>query len=76
MVKAKLDKADRIVIPKPYCKVLNIGEGSVLNISFEKGAVVIRPEDTICKICGKVVTTKRTISLCDNCLKEAHNCKI
>ncbi len=71
MKKAKLDTQGRIVIPKPFCKELNIKDGSPLIITFEEGAVVVRPDKFTCGLCGTPIESERSLRLCDKCIGEA-----
>ena len=70
MKKAKLDTQGRIVIPKPFRKAMNIEEGAPLLITFEHDAVVVRPDNSICKLCGSHIESERTLQLCDKCMEE------
>ena len=70
MKKAKLDKLRRIVIPKPFCKELNIAEGSQLLITLEEGAVVVRPNQSTCGLCRSPIESNRSLRLCDKCIGE------
>ena len=47
-----LDKLDRIVIPKQFCKELSMQAGSPVVITLENDSVVIRPEKITCKHSG------------------------
>lgn len=71
MKKAKLDTQGRIVIPKPFCKELNITEGSPLIITLESGAVTIRPDHSICKLCGSPMESEKSLQLCNKCIEDA-----
>ena len=70
MKKAKLDNLRRIVIPKPFCKELNIGEGSQLIIALEEGTVVVRPNQATCGLCRSSIESNRSLRLCDKCIEE------
>ena len=70
MKKAKLDKLRRIVIPKPFCKELNIAEGSQLLITLEEDAVIVRPNQATCGLCRSPIESKGTLRLCDKCIGE------
>ncbi len=70
MKKTKLDKLRRIVIPKPFCNELNIGEGSQLLITLEEGTVVVRPDRDICVLCRISMESKRSLRLCDECIEK------
>ena len=70
MKKTKLDKLGRIVIPKPYCKELNIITGSPLIITLEDGAVVVRPDKMTCRLCNVFIPDGSKIPLCDDCINK------
>ena len=70
MKKAKLDKLGRIVIPKPFCKELNLKTGSSLIITLEDGAVVVRPFDLTCRFCNVSISTESKIPLCNDCINK------
>ena len=74
MKKSRLDKVGRIVIPKPYCKELNLVTGSQLTITLENGAVVVRPDATTCRICHVVIAKNSQIPLCKDCIAKV--CKV
>ena len=70
MKKATLGKNGRIVIPKPFCRELNIAEGSPLLITLEEGAVIVRPNHSTCGLCGASIESERSLRLCDKCIGE------
>ena len=73
MKKATLGLNGRIVIPRSIRKEMNIEEGSPLIITFEEGAVVVRPDKSACGLCGALIESERALRLCDKCLQEAWN---
>ncbi len=70
MKKAKLGTNGRMVIPKSIRKVMNIDDGSPIIITYEKGAVVVRADKSICGRCGSPIEFERTLLLCDKCIGE------
>ena len=71
MNKTKLGLNGRIVIPKSIRKEMSIEEGSPLIITFEEGAVVVRPDKFVCGLCGTPIDSERSLRLCDKCIREA-----
>ncbi len=65
-----LDKLDRIVIPKQFCKELNMKAGSPVVITLENDSVVIRPEKITCKHCGAFMESYQKFQLCKDCIEE------
>ena len=70
MKKVRLDKAGRIVIPKPFCKELNLQTGSVLKITLENGSVLVTPDTTLCKLCSSPISTDKPFPLCSGCISK------
>ena len=70
MKKAVLDKLDRVVIPKDFCKELKLVPGSPIVITMEKGSVVIRSENMICRLCGSIIQPDKAICLCESCIEK------
>ena len=65
----KVDKLGRVVIPREIRKILQINEGTTLDISIEKDGVFIRKTDyESCTICGQVLDKSDTY--CRNCGKK------
>lgn len=73
MYKITLGLNGRIVIPKSIRKQMNIKEGSPLIITFERGAVVVRLDKSICVLCGSQVNSDSSLQLCDKCIKRTLN---
>ena len=65
-----LDKLDRIVIPKQFCKELNMQAGSPVVITLENDSVVIRPEKITCKHCGCFMESYPKFQICKDCIEE------
>lgn len=65
-----LDKLCRIVIPVDYRNALQIGKGSVLTMCMENGAIVIRPANGSCRICGGEVEAEAALPLCPVCIQQ------
>ena len=55
MKKAVLDKLDRVVIPKDFCKELNLSPGSPIVVTLERGGVMIRSEQMVCRLCSTTI---------------------
>lgn len=70
MKKAVLDKLDRVVIPKDFCKELKLVPGSPIVITMEQGSVVIRSENMICRLCGSIIQADKAICLCESCIEK------
>ena len=68
MKKAVLDKLDRVVIPKDFCKELNFSPGSPIVVTMEGGGVMIRSEQMVCRLCGATIDFDRELLLCDSCI--------
>jgi len=68
MKKAVLDKLDRVVIPKDFCKELNLSPGSPIVVTMEGGGVMIRSEQMVCRLCGTTIDFDRELLLCDSCI--------
>ena len=71
MIRALLDKLDRIVIPKDICKSLKLAPGSPVLFSIENGRVVITPEETVCAVCGERIEIQNQLRLCKACIEKA-----
>ena len=70
MKKAVLDKLDRVVIPKEFCKELNLSPGCQIVVTMEAGGVMIRSEQVVCKLCGTTIAYGRELLLCDSCVEK------
>ena len=70
MKKAVLDKLDRVVIPKDFCKELNLSPGSPIIVTMEGGGVMIRSEQMVCRLCGTAIAYGRELLLCDSCVEK------
>ena len=70
MKKVALGLNGRIVIPKSIRKEMNISEGSPLIITFEDGAIIVRPNQIICKLCASPLESERNFQLCDKCIDD------
>lgn len=70
MKKAVLDKLDRVVIPKDFCKELNLSPGSPIVVTMEGGGVMIRSEQMVCRLCGTTIDFGRELLLCDSCIEK------
>lgn len=68
MKKAVLDKLDRVVIPKDFCKELNLSPGSPIVVTLERGGVMIRSEQMVCRLCSTTIDFDRELLLCDSCI--------
>lgn len=68
MKKTVLDKLDRVVIPKDFCKELNLSPGSPIVVTMEGGGVMIRSEQMVCRLCGTTIDYDRELLLCDSCI--------
>ena len=70
MLKRKMDQLGRIVIPANVRDELGINEKTELCACVENGALVLRPADTVCRVCGARVETGREMPLCDDCISQ------
>jgi len=68
MKTAVLDKLDRVVIPKDFCKELNLSPGSPIVVTLERGGVMIRSEQMVCRLCSTTIDFDRELLLCDSCI--------
>lgn len=66
-----VDALGRIVLPKELRRILNLEEGTPLEIfTTEDGAVVLRQYAPGCSCCGRTDNLKeyRGVSLCQRCI--------
>ncbi len=66
----EIDKLGRVVIPMKIRKKLNMESNAKVLVYLEGDHIVISPVEIHCAICGNVITKKRNIRLCDNCISE------
>ncbi len=50
----KIDKRGKIIVPKEIRDKLSITSETELQISFDNGAITIKPE-CVCSVCGKAL---------------------
>lgn len=63
-VKRRLDEQGRVIIPNHIRKGLNLGPGSLVEITMaEDNTIQIRPAEENCCICGKSLEGKDTINV-------------
>ena len=68
MKSTKLDNLGRVVIPAAYRQALKLKENAPLSMALEQGAVVIRPADVICCLCGIPLSRDVRLPLCEQCI--------
>ena len=68
MRKIKVDALGRVVIPIKYRKELSINEDSELEMSIQKGELIISVVTEECKLCGAKATL-RELGLCEDCIE-------
>ena len=73
MRSTKLDHLGRVVIPVACRKALKLKENTPLSITLERGAVVIRPADVICCLCGAPLGIEVQLPLCEQCIEQVKN---
>jgi transcriptional pleiotropic regulator of transition state genes len=68
----KVDQLGRVVIPKELRKILNIEEGTPLEIFVNEDEIILRKYAPGCNCCDETenLTTVYGISLCIKCLRE------
>ena len=68
----KLDDLGRIVLPKETRKVLDMEEGTPLEIFVDGQTIVLRKYQASCIFCGEAadVTEYKGKKICKKCLKE------
>ena len=64
----KIDKLGRIVLPQEFRASLKVGIGSDICIELNNGSMTLTPTQSICGVCGSVITTVRKLRLCDRCI--------
>ena len=84
----RLDGQGRVILPAHIRKALNLEPDSAVTINLRSdGAVIIRPAEEICCICGKIVDhtphvnivagqgiTKHVCEKCTELIKEVDGC--
>ncbi|WP_284703623.1 AbrB/MazE/SpoVT family DNA-binding domain-containing protein [Clostridium swellfunianum] len=73
----KIDDLGRIVIPKETRRVLEIEEGTPLEIYVDGQAVVLKKYQASCIFCGEAAEVKdyKGKKVCKGCLKELRNAR-
>lgn len=71
IIEKEIDSLGRIVIPVRFRKKLGLKTNSKVSISLEGDVIFISSSEKICALCGKALSDKRDIRLCDYCIKEA-----
>jgi transcriptional pleiotropic regulator of transition state genes len=68
----QVDTLGRVVLPKELRTVLNLEEGSPLEIYTEDNTIILKPYSPGCIFCGEVqnVQCVKGQHICQNCLKE------
>ena len=64
----KVDRLGRIVLPREFRSSLKIGVGSDVCIDLNNGSMILTPTQSICGICGSIITEARKLRLCDSCI--------
>ena len=70
MRRVYLDKLGRIVIPISIRRALSINEGSALDITFEKGKIIISNPAAYCKLCNYIIDNDLGVGLCNKCIEK------
>lgn len=65
-----IDNLGRIVLPMDFRNTLGLESGSAVNISIEGGAIVLRPLETMCKVCGSHKNVNKDLLVCASCIKK------
>ena len=72
--KRRLDEQGRIIIPNHMRKGLNLGPGSLVEVTMDDDHTIqIKPADDNCCICGKslkaedAISISKTKSMCKEC---------
>ena len=76
MKTAKLDRLGRVVIPIQHRKNLGAFEGTLLNIEYADGKVIISLAEEHCRMCGKVISHSLNVPLCRTCIEKIKTLKI
>ncbi|MBQ4324398.1 MAG: AbrB family transcriptional regulator [Clostridia bacterium] len=65
----KIDHLGRIVVPKEFCRTLQIESGTPLDISLEGKKIVISRHETSCIFCNarEGLTTFCDRQICESC---------
>ena len=68
----RLDELGRIVLPMELRKTLDLKVKDSIEITVEKGAIVLRKYSQSCVFCGKdtKITDFKAKSICSKCLQE------
>ena len=67
----KVDKLGRIVIPQELRKKYRLSEGADVEFLDTGAGITVRPSESACKICGRVIEESSSLPLCDKCLETA-----
>lgn len=68
----KTDPLGRIVLPKETRKIMNIEEGTPLEIFTEGQTIILKKYEARCIFCGEASDVKeyKGMKICKSCLKE------
>lgn len=69
MIRSKIDKLGRLVVPKPYRDALKLDENPYVDISISDGMIIVTPTVGMCRICGNTIDRHAKIPLCVTCLE-------
>jgi len=66
----KMDKLDRIVVPKETCREPRLRAGSKVQIDSVPGGIVLRPVYAVCAHCGATddLIVDGDSAICQSCL--------
>lgn len=73
----KIDRLDRIVIPKELCRTYGIGEGTPMEIfTDDNGEIILKKYQPLCAVCHESSDlvewlAKYGIKVCRKCLAKA-----
>ena len=73
MGKIVLDRLGRIVIPVSIRKMLDLKEGSELDISVEDEKILLRLSSSLCKLCRKETVAYDGLGICKKCFDKIKN---
>lgn len=73
----KIDPLGRLVLPKEIRDVLDIPEGTPMEIYTEGESIILKKYESACIFCGEVedVSVHMGKNICISCLKDLKGCK-
>ncbi|MBO5286871.1 MAG: AbrB/MazE/SpoVT family DNA-binding domain-containing protein [Clostridia bacterium] len=69
-VSRKVDELGRIVLPIDFRNTLGLSDKSSVTLFLENGSIVVRPTETVCKVCGSLENVNTDVCVCASCIKK------